>query len=38
VVNKMELNFLLNPAHPDFSQFTCDPPEEFVFDPRFRLH
>jgi RES domain-containing protein len=37
VVNKMELNFLLNPAHPEFARFTCDPPEEFVFDPRFSV-
>lgn len=27
-------NFLVNPAHPDFSKVTIDPPEPFEFDPR----
>ena len=29
-----ELNFLLNPAHPDFKQISIRPPEPFAFDPR----
>ncbi len=29
-----EPNYLLNPAHPDFTQITVGPPEPFVFDPR----
>jgi RES domain-containing protein len=36
-VNRMESNFLLNPAHPDFSRLRHDPPERFHFDPRFFL-
>ena len=35
VVNGMELNFLLNPAHADFPRIQFDPPREFEFDPRF---
>lgn len=35
VVNKLELNFLLNPAHPEFAGITGDEPVEFVFDSRF---
>jgi RES domain-containing protein len=34
-VNRMESNFVLNPAHPDFGQITLAVSEEFVFDPRF---
>jgi RES domain-containing protein len=37
VVQKMELNFLLNPAHPDFSAITLQESSEFMFDPRFAL-
>lgn len=29
-----EFNFLLNPAHPDFSKVVYGKPEIFVFDPR----
>jgi RES domain-containing protein len=29
-----ESNYLLNPAHPDFSRIHTDNPEPFVFDPR----
>lgn len=36
-VNRMEWNFILNPAHPQFSRIHHDPPLEFVFDPRFFL-
>ena len=36
-VNRMESNFVLNPGHPHFSQIRHDPPEEFVFNPRFSL-
>jgi len=34
-VNRLELNLILNPRHPDFSKIQHDPPAEFVFDPRF---
>jgi len=37
VVNKMELNFLLNPAHSDFNGITHESAQEFVFDPRFGI-
>lgn len=36
-VNRMESNFVLNPAHPDFSHIRHDPAEEFIFNPRFFL-
>jgi RES domain-containing protein len=36
-VNRMESNFVLNPRHPDFSHIHHDPPESFIFDPRFCL-
>jgi RES domain-containing protein len=29
-----ELNYLLNPAHPDFKRITVGKPEKFNFDPR----
>lgn len=29
-----ELNYLLNPAHPDFRRISIGPPEGFTFDPR----
>lgn len=29
-----EHNYLLNPAHPDFTQIRTDPPALFHFDPR----
>lgn len=29
-----ELNYLINPAHPDFKKITIGKPEAFVFDPR----
>jgi len=31
-----ELNYLLNPGHPDFSLINFDPPEPFEFDPRLK--
>ena len=37
-VNKLELNYVLNPYHPGFGQITQEEPQEFVFDPRFALH
>ena len=36
-VNRIESNFLLNPAHPDFARVRHDPAEEFIFNPRFFL-
>ena len=36
-VNRMESNFVLNPGRPDFSRIQHDPPQEFVFNPRFFL-
>jgi RES domain-containing protein len=36
-VNRLESNFILNPAHPDFARIRHDPAEEFTFDPRFVL-
>jgi RES domain-containing protein len=35
VVERMELNFVLNPAHPEFRQVTHGPAMPFVFDGRF---
>lgn len=29
-----ELNFLLNPSHPDFNKISIQKPEPFAFDPR----
>ena len=37
-VNKLELNYVLNPYHPGFGQITQEEPQDFVFDPRFVLH
>ncbi len=37
-VNKLELNYVLNPYHPGFSQITQEEPQDFVFDLRFVLH
>ena len=37
-VNKLELNYVLNPYHPGFRQITQEEPQDFVFDPRFVLH
>jgi RES domain-containing protein len=34
-VNKLESNFVLNPAHPEFTRIEHRVPENFVFDPRF---
>jgi RES domain-containing protein len=34
-VNRMESNFVLNPAHPDFSRISNGPLQDFVFDLRF---
>lgn len=34
-VNGMESNFVLNPRHPDFLRIQCEPPREFLFDPRY---
>jgi len=36
-VNRLESNFVLNPAHPEFAHIGRDPAEEFSFDPRFFL-
>jgi RES domain-containing protein len=36
-VNRMESNFVFNPAHPDFQRIRHDSPEKFIFDPRFVL-
>jgi RES domain-containing protein len=36
-VNKMEANLVLNPANPDFARIVHDPPEQFIFNPRFFL-
>jgi len=36
-VNRIESNFLFNPAHPDFPQIKSLPSEAFTFDPRFFL-
>ncbi len=35
VVNKLESNFMLNPAHPDFAAVTHEPSRDFPFDKRF---
>ncbi|MGB6688674.1 MAG: RES family NAD+ phosphorylase [Terracidiphilus sp.] len=34
-MNRIESNFIFNPAHPEFSSVKHDPPRDFVFDPRF---
>jgi RES domain-containing protein len=34
-VNKMESNFLINPAHGDFGRIHAGRSREFAFDPRF---
>jgi RES domain-containing protein len=34
VIVSGELNFLLNPAHPDFKKIALGKPESFTFDPR----
>ncbi len=36
-VNRLESNFILNPAHPDFEGIHRGPAEEFIFNPRFFL-
>ena len=36
VIIPEELNYLLNPAHPDFKQIAIGKPEPFTFDPRLR--
>jgi len=36
-VNRMESNFVFNPAHADFSRIKVDHSQEFVFDLRFFL-
>jgi RES domain-containing protein len=36
-VNRLESNFVLNPAHPEFVGIRHDAAEEFVFNPRFFL-
>jgi RES domain-containing protein len=33
-VVESESNYLLNPAHPDFSALIIEPPQPFTFDPR----
>jgi RES domain-containing protein len=35
VVQQMELNFVINPAHPDFRKITHGPAKAFAFDGRF---
>ncbi len=35
--NRMESNFVLNSAHPDFSRIHPGTSEQFLFDPRFFL-
>ena len=34
VIISSELNYLLNPAHPEFKKITVAKPEKFTFDPR----
>jgi RES domain-containing protein len=34
-VNRMESNFVLNPAHRQFARFTHTSPQPYVFNPRF---
>lgn len=34
-VNKMESNFIFNPAHPDFSRIRHEPSQPFAFDSRY---
>lgn len=34
-VNRMESNFVLNPAHPDFTRITHATAQSYVFNPRF---
>ncbi len=34
VIIPEELNYLLNPAHPDFRNITVGKPAPFTFDPR----
>lgn len=34
VVIPRELNYLINPRHPDFARLEIDPPTDFWFDPR----
>jgi RES domain-containing protein len=36
-VNRMEANYVLNPAHLEFQRLRHDPPERFLFDARFFL-
>jgi RES domain-containing protein len=36
-VHRIESNFVLNPAHPDFAQIRLSSSEPFPFDPRFFL-
>jgi len=33
----VEFNFLLNPAHPDFSKLGISPAEPYQFDPRLNV-
>ena len=35
-VNRMESNFVFNPAHRDFARIVADPAAEFHFNPRFQ--
>lgn len=34
VIVPNELNYLINPKHPDFSKITIERPTDFKFDPR----
>ncbi len=35
VIIPKELNYLINPKHPDFTKVRIDPPTDFAFDQRF---
>jgi RES domain-containing protein len=35
-ISPRERNYLLNPAHPDFSKIVFSPPQPFPFDPRLK--
>jgi RES domain-containing protein len=37
VIIPKELNYLINPQHPDFGKLKIDPPTDFAFDPRLFL-
>lgn len=37
-VIQLESNYLINPAHPDFSKLRIGPEQPFLFDPRLTSH